>query len=114
MMTGVPTSSGLVRSSTLGVDGAKSDLILALCRAVGADCFLGGLGGTRGYLEGAAFERAGIEVRWQEFSHPQYAQCAGGPFVAGLSSIDLLFNCGPQSRGLLLGEAAMQELCVAA
>ena len=34
----------LVRSSELGVQGAKSELVLALCRAVKADCFLGGLG----------------------------------------------------------------------
>jgi WbqC-like protein len=104
----------LVRSSTLAAEGAKSELILALCRAVGADCFLGGLGGTRAYLDSAGFERAGIEVLWQQFSHPQYAQCGGGPFVAGLSSVDLLFNCGARSRDLLLGEAAMHGSCVAA
>jgi len=94
----------LVRSSELRVSGVKSELIIDICRALGADTFLGGLGGTRRYLDGAAFERAGITVRWQDFRHPVYPQCGGGePFMPGLSSIDMLFNCGPNSRALLLG-----------
>lgn len=104
----------LVRSSELGVEGAKSELILALCQAVGARCFLGGLGGTRSYLDAAAFARAGIAVRWQQFSHPVYGQRGPGPFTPGLSSVDLLFNCGPGSRDLLLKETDAQREPLAA
>jgi hypothetical protein len=99
----------IVRSSELGVSGAKSELIIDICRAVGADVFLGGLGGTRTYLDAAAFERAGIGVQWQEFRHPAYRQCGPGPFMPGLSSIDLLWNCGPQSRSLLLADATASK-----
>ena len=95
----------LVRSSQLGVSGAKSELIIDICRAVGAGTFLGGLGGTRTYLDREAFERAGIRVQWQQFQHPKYKQCGPAPFVAGLSSVDLLFNCGPQSRAMALGRS---------
>ena len=35
----------LVRSSTLAITGAKSDMVLNLCKAVGADAYLAGLGG---------------------------------------------------------------------
>ena len=91
----------IVRSSTLGVDGRKSELMLNLCQAVGANVLLGGMGGSREYLDTAAFERAGIEVCWQQFRHPRYSQCGPGPFIAGLSSIDLLANCGPRSRSCL-------------
>jgi hypothetical protein len=98
-----------VRSSQLGVSGAKSELIIDICRAVGADTFLGGLGGTRTYLDREAFERAGIRVQWQEFQHPTYKQAGTAPFTAGLSSVDLLFNCGPQSRALALGRDAMRD-----
>lgn len=94
----------IVRSSALGVSGAKSELIVNICRAVGADVFLGGLGGTRSYLDAAAFERAGIGVQWQEFRHPVYRQCGPAPFMPGLSSLDMLFNCGPRSRSLLLAD----------
>jgi hypothetical protein len=104
----------LVRSSELGVSGAKSELIIDICRAVGADVFLGGLGGTRTYLDAAAFERAGIRVQWQQFQHPVYRQCGPAPFMPGLSAIDLLFNCGPAGRNVLFGEAAPQESRAAA
>jgi hypothetical protein len=94
----------IVRSSGLGVDGQKSDLVLNICRAVGATTFLGGFGGSREYLDRQAFADAGIGVEYHEFTHPQYKQCGQAPFIAGLTSFDLLFNCGPRSRGILLGE----------
>jgi hypothetical protein len=86
----------MLRSSELRVQGAKSDLVLDICRAVGATTFLGGMGGSRRYLDVQAFEREGIEVQWQAFRHPIYAQSGGGSeFVPGLSAIDALFNAGP-------------------
>jgi len=39
-------------------------------------------------------------VQWQEFRHPTYAQCGDAPFIPGLMSLDLLFNCGPAARDL--------------
>jgi hypothetical protein len=94
----------LASSSALGVDGAKSQLILNLCRAVKADVLLAGFGGSRGYLERDEFARHGIEIRAHQFSHPAYRQCGAAPFIPGLASIDLLFNAGPDSRAILLGE----------
>lgn len=104
----------LIRSSELGVQGVKSELILEICRALGADGFLGGMGGSRGYLDIDAFRRAGVRVQWQQFASPPYPQCAprpgaAAPFVAGLSSLDLLLNCGPHSRDLLLSRAGAGE-----
>jgi len=93
----------LVRSSDLNVAGAKSELILNLCRAVGADALLAGLGGSRTYLDKDRFERDGVRVLYQAFEHPGYRQCGDAPFIKGLSSIDMLLNCGPGSRDLLLG-----------
>jgi len=104
----------LVRSSELAVGGARSDLILNLCRAAGADALLAGFGGSRGYLDLEAFAREGVRIKWHDFKHPTYEQCGGQPFIPGLASIDLLFNCGPQSRAILMGEAATQELRAAA
>ena len=82
----------LVNSSDLDVGGAKSELVLNLCRAVGADALLVGLGGSRNYLDRAAFAQAGVELVFQEFHHPVYPQRGPAPFVAGLSAVDLLFN----------------------
>jgi WbqC-like protein len=99
--TALDIRTPIVRSSELGVGGRKSELMLNLCRAVEANVLLGGMGGSREYLDAGAFERAGIEVAWQQFRHPRYPQCGPGPFLPGLSSIDLLANCGPRSRSCL-------------
>jgi hypothetical protein len=104
----------LVKSSELDVRGAKSELVLEICLALGADCFLGGMGGSRGYLDAEAFRRAGVRVQWQDFRSPAYPQCSGGAFVPGLSSADLLLNCGPLGRHLFIGSQASAEARAAA
>ena len=90
----------LVRCSELNVRGAKSDLILAACRAVGATTYISGPFG-RDYLDEAAFRDAGIQVRYHDFQHPRYSQRGRGGFFPQLSVLDLLMNCGPESTRLL-------------
>ena len=97
-------STALARSSELCVQGAKSELVLNLCKAVGARALLVGLGGSRAYLDRAAFAEAGITLELQQFAHPVYPQRGPAPFAPGLSALDVLFNCGPDSRRRLLGE----------
>jgi hypothetical protein len=104
----------LARSSELAVEGTRGELILNLSRAVGADTLIAGIGGSRGYLDLEAFARAGVRVVRHDWLHPEYPQCGAAPFIGGLSAIDMLFNCGPQSRRLLLGEAATHESRAAA
>jgi hypothetical protein len=90
----------LVNSADLGVQGAKSELVLNLCKAVGARGLLVGLGGSRQYLERDAFARAGIELVFQQFKHPVYPQRGPAPFIAGLSALDFLFNKKSQPEEL--------------
>jgi len=104
----------LVTSSELAVEGARGELILDICRAVGADTLLAGLGGSRGYLDLGAFARAGVRVEFQQFRHPQYRQCGPQPFIPGLSALDALFSCGQASRAMLRGEGTPQLSRVAA
>lgn len=99
----------LVRSSALGVEGTRSELILNLCRAVGADTYLAGMGGSRHYLDREAFAAAGIAIDWQDFRPTPYAQCGEAGFIPGLSSVDLLFNHGPASRAILRGESVVGQ-----
>lgn len=88
----------MVKSTELDVAGARSDLILNLCLATGADRYLAGMGGSRSYLDVAAFRAAGVDIVWQDFQHPRYAQCGSDSFIAGLSAIDFLFNRGTRQR----------------
>jgi hypothetical protein len=88
----------IVRASSLGLTGVKTDRILSLCDAVGAVSYLSGSGGSQGYLDTERLARAGIQTMWQRFPHPIYPQrYAGLGFISHLGFLDLLFNCGPDS-----------------
>ena len=106
----------LVLSSDMKPEGARSELLLDICRRISPQStFLGGLGGSRRYLDQAAFAGAGIGVQWQELKHPVYPQCHGGEFIPGLTSLDLLFNLGPEAaRAHLHGIAPKLDERVAA
>lgn len=81
-----------VWSSSLDPVGTKNELLVDLLQKVSATHYLSGVG-ARDYFRPDPFAEAGIEVIWQDFSHPVYAQ-QFGEFVPYLSSLDLLFNHG--------------------
>jgi hypothetical protein len=82
------------------VEGAKSDLILNLCRAEKAQTYFSGSQG-RGYLDEGAFVQAGISVVYQDYQHPTYAQAYQG-FEPYMGAVDLLMN-EPQPADFLEG-----------
>jgi hypothetical protein len=95
----------LVRSSSLGLRGQKTTRIVDLCKKLGADTYLSGGGGSRGYLQVDELADADVLVLWQSFTHPVYSQrYPDAGFVSHLAALDLLFNCGPASRRMLLGD----------
>ena len=97
----------MLASSSLKIAGAKSEMILNMCRAVGADAYLSGRGASMDYLDVRAFERAGVRVLWQDFEHPRYRQYPScGEFIPNLAALDLILNCGPRSPEVLRGAPA--------
>lgn len=96
----IPTT--LYVASELGNDfGTGSERLANICKLLNADTYLSGQG-ARSYNDQALFASHGIELVYQSFRHPEYPQLHGGPFEPGLSVIDLLFNCGPDSRRILM------------
>jgi hypothetical protein len=88
-MLGIDTP--IVKASDVpGAQGRKSDLILSLCRAVGATSYLSGSQG-RGYLDTDSFSAAGIGVEFQDYVPEPYPQQAP-QFVPALGIVDYLFN----------------------
>jgi len=81
-------------------EGEKSDLVLDMCRQVGASEYIFGAMG-RDYADTGAFDTAGIKIHFQDYAHPVYPQLHGD-FVSHLSVVDLLFNCGNESRDILM------------
>lgn len=89
----------LIKSSSLSPQFKKSNLILELCQKVGASGYLSGPFG-RDYLDKDLFNSAGIELIFHQYDHPEYIQIFDG-FQPFMSIIDLLFNYGPDSTGIL-------------
>lgn len=93
----------LLFSLEMNPHGAKDELLLDLCRKVDATVYLSGVLG-RDYLREEVFEQHGIRVEYQSYRHPEYSQYRAQRFEPYLSIVDLLFNCGPQSLDILMGE----------
>lgn len=91
-----------VFSSALGAAGQKSELVLNICKAVGATHYYSGRAGST-YLDADAFRREGVEIVVQNFEHPTYEQLfmKEQGFVPNLSAVDLLFNCGAEGLNLI-------------
>jgi len=81
-----------VWSSNLDPAGTKNELLVDLLQKVSATHYLSGVG-ARDYFQPEPFNKTGIEVIWQDFSHPVYTQ-QFGEFVPYLSALDVLFNHG--------------------
>lgn len=81
----------IYKASDLNCSGTKSELLANLCKAVGAERYLSGCSG-RVYLDTSFFGT--IEVVFQSFRHPSYAQANTMEFIPCMSVIDSLFNVG--------------------
>jgi hypothetical protein len=86
----------LIKSSEIGKQGTKSDLILYICKHVQADTYLTGSGGLD-YLNIEDFRKAGIRIQILKYNFKPYSQHNSGEFVDKLSILDLLFNQGRNS-----------------
>ena len=82
-----------IRSSELDVFGAKSDLVLDICKNLNTDTYIAGPSG-RDYLDMQSFANVGIKVVFNDYHHPEYPQRKAKEFVPYLSAIDLFMNCG--------------------
>lgn len=90
----------IIRSSEIqGATGHKGEKIINICKALNASDYLSGTG-AKTYNDEKEFEKNQIRLLYQEFESPVYPQL-WGDFIPNLSAIDLLFNCGPQSKELL-------------
>lgn len=83
-------------SRSYQAQGHKQDKMLDLVSRTGATSYLSGPA-AKDYLEPDAFERAGVELRWKDYTgYPEYAQ-RFPPFEHAVSILDLLFNAGPEA-----------------
>lgn len=91
----------LVLASEMNCQGQGSDLILNICKKLGATRYLSGPGG-KNYMNLNDFKKNNIEVIFQKYHnipYPQIYEKQG--FVKDLSAIDLFFNAGPKSSAFI-------------
>jgi hypothetical protein len=104
LCTKLGVTSEFHRSSQMQITGDRCERLVAFCQQLGCTHYYSGAAASD-YLEPDVFAAAGIDVTFQDYVHPTYPQ-RYGTFVSHLSVIDLLLNCGPQSRAILLHHAA--------
>ena len=89
----------LILASKMEVSDDPAERLVEICLTLGARRYIAGADG-RLYMDLGRFERAGIEVVFQDYVHPHYPQLYG-EFQSHLSTLDLLFNCGRGSAQIL-------------
>lgn len=81
-----------IRHKELYTQKHSTELLIEITKMVGCDTYICG-GGASGYQDDSLFEIEGLELEYQNFTHPVYAQL-GESFLPGLSIVDVLFNIG--------------------
>lgn len=90
-----------IRSSELDVHGSKDDLVIAICQAVDAKSYLSGQG-AKTYQAAEKFEKAGVELTYQQFEVRDYPQCFPNlGFSPAMSALDLIMNTGGKAKDYL-------------
>ncbi len=92
-----------VRSSELGVGGAKTERLIGILEKVGATRYLSGPS-ARSYIEPALFAEAKIGLEYVVYDYPEYEQLYP-PFDPAVSVLDLLFMKGPRAGDFIWGAA---------
>jgi hypothetical protein len=96
----------LLDSRDLHPEGHASEMLVSLCREVGADRYVSNVGSSA-YIDAGAFAAAGVSHLWQNFRFPVYDQ--GAAFIDRLSVVDLLFNAGPAARSIMLAAGSLTD-----
>jgi hypothetical protein len=100
-----------VRDTVYPAQGTKTERLLAIIRAAGADTYLSGPS-AKAYLDVPLLAEAGVAVQWMSYEgYPRYPQLHG-QFEASVSVLDLMFNVGPNApRYLMTSQKESLPLC---
>lgn len=92
-------STRIVRSRDYKLSGAKTERLIGLLKKLGATSYLSGPR-ARDYLDENLFETQGIGLEYKSYDYRIYPQL-WGEFVGTVTVLDLIANCGPDSRDFL-------------
>lgn len=84
----------IIRASSLKSGGKRSELLANICKELNASTYLSGPSG-RDYLDLSYFEQENLKVAFHSYKPIPYPSPNYTPY---LSTLDLIFNSGPQAR----------------
>lgn len=87
--------TNIILCSTLNINTQKTQRLIDICQKTNAVTYLSGNGAD--YLDEASFPKNNLKLEINHFTHPIYPQ-PYGEFLPYMCSLDLLFNCGPDSK----------------
>jgi hypothetical protein len=82
--------------SELGIRTTGNQLLVDICHQLRASVYLAQPAAAK-YLDGGLFQKEGRQIKFIKPPAPVYPQL-WGPFIANLSVLDMLFNCGPKAK----------------
>ena len=88
-------SATFQRSSTLGVQGKRSERVAELLRRLSASTYLASAGSEEYMRADEVFPLAGVDTYFQQYVPAQYVQRQARVFVPYLSVLDMLLQIGP-------------------
>ncbi len=92
-------NSTIKYSQNFTLAGDRNERIIKLLKQLGCTEYLLGPA-ARAYVDEEAYQREGIRLTYKSYSYPDYPQ-QYGKFEGAVTVVDLLFNCGPDSRNFL-------------
>ena len=98
----------IIRESELNVKGESTERLVNVCKSVGADTYISGIGG-KNYVDEKIFDDNQIKLIYQTYSPTSYPQRFSKTFFPNLSILDMLFNVGPKSSQLIKDNNSVKD-----
>jgi hypothetical protein len=102
LMLNFGINTKIMRLSDLSIKSKGDELVIDICRYFDASAYVTQSAAHR-FLNIDLFEKAGIELRCFKRRSCIYPQL-WGDFIPDLSAFDLLFNCGPKARDIMISD----------
>ncbi len=81
------------------IDSSRTGKLINILKEVGATSYLSGPS-AKNYLEIEKFRKAGMDIEFKVYEYKEYPQLYG-KFEQNVTVLDMLFNCGENSREYL-------------
>ena len=102
LMLNLGVDTEIRRLSELNIKARGDQLLIEVCRCFNASVYLAP-GAAARHLNSDLIKKAGIDIHPINPPSPVYPQL-WGKFIPDLAAFDLLFNCGPKAREIMLGD----------